>query len=66
MKSITVQQRVAELVKEYGSYRAAGKAVGVAFTQLHGIVSGRANVDHVRVETIRKLGLKAGPKFDRA
>ena len=65
-KPITVQERVAELVREHGSYRAAGEATGVSFTQLHGLATGRAIVNHTRIETIRKLGLRAGPKFERA
>ena len=55
-KYTTPAERIAELVREHGSYRAASKATGVGIGQLHFIRnSDRTNVTE---DTAIKLGLE--------
>lgn len=51
---VTVPERVAELVAEHGSYRAAGAAVGIDFALLHKLALGKKRAGGV---TLRTLGL---------
>lgn len=53
--SITVQQRIADLLAIHGSYRAAAAAPGVSLCHLHDLGTGK----HVNTteSTARKLGL---------
>lgn len=62
-QTVSVQERVAELVREHGSYRAAGEAVGVMYTYLHRMSKG---CNTPPAHTLRKLGLEPGiPSFKR-
>jgi hypothetical protein len=62
-KLVSVRDRVAELVEEYGSYRKAAEVVGVRWTILHYL---RTN-DHANptVKMLQRIGLKASA-FERA
>lgn len=53
-RRITVQERVAELVREHGSYQLAGNVVGMTRTRLWEIATGRRGAGSV---SLRALGL---------
>lgn len=61
-KTITASQRVAELVAEHGSIRAAGKAVGMSYPYLWRIGKG-LQIPHAG--TLAKLGLREVVTYER-
>lgn len=59
----TIQERIAELVREHGSYRAAGQATGVEFTYLNRLAHGGKTL--VSEDLCRRLGLRRVVTYER-
>ena len=59
---VTPAERIAELVREHGSYRAAAKAIGISSPYLHRVASGNKEAGE---GLLRKLGLRSETKFLR-
>ncbi len=61
-KLVSLSDRVAELVEEYGSYRAAGTKIGVDFGYLFKIANAKKNPS---VDALRRMGLRRVITFER-
>ena len=61
-KYTTPAERIAELVAEHGSYRAAAKAIGISSPYLHRVASGNKEAGD---GLLKKLGLEKQVRYLR-
>lgn len=62
-KMVTAAGRVAELLAEHRTFQGVADATGLTVSQVHRFSRGRCDP---MPESLKKLGLKYPPKYDRA